>query len=344
MSAKSMTVWQLSDFGLNNLQMAKRPVPRPEPDEVLVKVAAVSLNYRDALVIGGGLLPQRPVMPFVPASDMVGQVVALGSQVSRFKVGDRVMGNFWTQWLDGEPPAAMRRHGLSLGGPLPGVLAEFVALSEQTAVAAPTSLSDEEASTLPVAALTAWFGLVEAGGLRKGQTVLVQGTGGVSLFGLQFARALGARVIVSSRSDEKLARARTLGAWAGINTEQWPAWSEAVAELTGGNGVDHVLELRGGDNLGQSVQALADSGHILQIGFMDDTQIRMPAIPLQLRRATLRGVSVGHRRAFEEMNSAIDRHGIKPVIDTVFPFTEAAAAFARLGQGPFGKVVVRIGG
>jgi NADPH:quinone reductase-like Zn-dependent oxidoreductase len=341
---KHMMAWQLQAFGPGNLEMAERPVPRPGPDEVLVKVATVSLNYRDTLVINGELLPDPPTMPFVPTSDMVGQVVETGSRVRRFKLGDRVMGHFWTQWQDGPPPAAMLRHGLSLGGPLPGMLAEYVVLSEEVAVAAPASLSDEQACTLPVAALTAWFALVEAGQLRKGQTVLVQGTGGVSLFGLQFAQALGARVIVTSRSDDKLARAAALGAWAGINTARVPAWASAVAELTHGNGVDHVLELMGGDNLRQSVAALAGSGHILQIGFMEDAEIRLPALPLQLRRATLQGVSVGHRRAFEQMNSAIDRYGIKPVIDEVFSFAQAPAAFARLEQGPFGKVVLRVGG
>ncbi|WP_315139301.1 NAD(P)-dependent alcohol dehydrogenase [Achromobacter marplatensis] len=344
MTIESMKVWQLPIFGVENLEWAQRRVPRPGPNEVLVKVAALSLNYRDKLVINGGLLLERPPMPFVPVSDMVGEVVELGSQIRRFKVGDRVMGNFWTQWLDGEPPRAMLKHGLSLGGPLPGMLAEYVVLPEEVAVAAPSSLSDEEAATLPVAALTAWFALVEAGQLRKGQTVLVQGTGGVSLFGLQFAQALGARVIVTSRSDDKLARAKALGAWAGINTTRVPAWAQAAVELTDGDGVDQVVELVGGDNLRQSVEALAGSGHILQIGFMDDTEIRMPAIPLQLRRATLRGVSVGHRRAFEEMNQAIDRHGIKPVIDRVFSFAEAHAAFAHLDHGPFGKLVIKVGG
>lgn len=342
MTQASMKVWQLPEPGLEHLQIAERPLPQPGRNELLVKVAAVSLNYRDVWVANGGLLQAPPPMPFVPASDMVGQVVAAGADTSRFSVGDRVLGNFWTQWLEGQPPAAMLRHGLSLGGPLPGMLAEYVLLSEEVAVAAPASLSDEEACSLPVAALTAWFALVEAAPLRAGQTVLVQGTGGVALFGLQFAKALGARVIVTSRSDAKLARAKALGAWAGINTTRQPAWAQAVTELTGGAGVDHILELIGGDNLCQSVQALAGAGHILQIGFMGDAEIRMPAIPLQLRRATLRGVSVGHRRAFEQMNQAIDKHGIKPVIDQVFSFSEVPAAFERLQQGPFGKVVIRV--
>lgn len=343
MTTDSMQVWQLPAFGLNNLSLARRPIPRPGPHEVLVKVAAVSLNYRDKLVINGGLLPEPPAMPFVPVSDMAGYVVERGSHTTRFQVGDRVMGHFWTQWLDDDPPREMLRHGLSLGGPLPGMLAEYVVLPEAVAVAAPLSLSDEAAATLPVAALTAWFALVEAGALRTGQTVLVQGTGGVSLFGLQFAQALGARVIVTSRSDDKLDRAKALGAWAGINTRHTPAWAHAALELTDGHGVDQVLELMGGDNLRQSVQALAGAGHILQIGFLNDTEIRLPALALQLRRATVRGVSVGHRRAFEAMNQAIDRHGIKPVIDSVFAFADAPAAFARLEQGPFGKLVITVG-
>ena len=342
MTTETMKVWQLSSFGLENLALVNQPIPRPGPNELLVRVAAVSLNYRDKLVIQGALLPERPAMPFVPISDMAGEVVEVGARTARFRPGDRVMGNFWTQWLDGEPPRAMLEHGLSLGGPLPGMLAEYVVISEEVAVATPRSLSDEEACTLPVAALTAWFALVEAGGLRKGQTVLVQGTGGVSLFGLQFAQALGARVIVTSRSEGKLERAKALGAWAGINTSHTPAWAQAAIEMTGGKGVDHVLELVGGKNLHQSVKALAGAGHILQIGFMEDAEIRFPAIPLQLRRGTLKGVSVGHRHAFENMNKAIDFYGIKPVIEETFAFSDVPASLARLEKGPFGKVIIKV--
>lgn len=336
-----MKAWQLPAMGMARLEVVQRPIPAPGPNELLVKVAAVSLNYRDALVIEGALLPVPPTMPFVPVSDMVGQVVAAGSATTRFKPGDQVLANFWTQWLDGQPPAAMIQHGLSLGGPLPGMLAQYVLIHEDVAVAAPGSLSDEEACTLPVAALTAWFALAEAGHVRAGQTVVVQGTGGVSLFGLQFATALGARVIVTSRSDGKLSRAAGLGAWATINTSQTPDWGRAVVELTEGEGADQILEMMGGDNLAQSVRAVAGGGNILQIGFMKGTDIRLPAIPLQLRRAALRGVSVGHRRSFEDMNRAIDVLRIKPVIDRVFSFAEVPQAFARLKEGPFGKVVIR---
>lgn len=338
----TMRAWQLPTFGLSNLELAERPIPSPGPGEVLVKVGAVSLNYRDKLVVEGQLLPDRPAMPFIPVSDMAGKIAAIGDGVTRFVVGDRVMGNFWTQWIDGAPPPEMRRHGQSLGGPLPGALAEYVVISEDVAVATPSSLSDEEASTLPIAALTAWFALVETGRLTAGQTVLVQGTGGVSLFGLQIAAALGARVIVTSRDAGKLERAKKLGAFDGINTSVTPAWAAEALKATEGNGVDHILEMIGGDNLHQSLEALASGGHIAQIGFLGGEDISLTAVPLMLRRAVIQGISVGHRCSFEEMNGAIERHGIKPVIDHVYPFGEAHAAFAHLDRGPFGKVVLSI--
>ena len=243
--AREVYVARLPSFGLKNLELAEAPMPTPASNEVLIRVAAVSLNYRDKLVIEGELLPDRPAMPFVPVSDMAGEVVAIGADVSRFKVGDRVLGNFWTQWIDGAPPREMTRHSLSLGGPLPGMLAEYVTLHEDFVVKAPASLTDEEASTLPVAALTAWFALIETGHLKAGQTVLVQGTGGVALFGLQIAQAFGARVIVTSRSAEKLERAKALGAFGVIDTHANPDWTAAALDLTDGHGVDHVLELIG---------------------------------------------------------------------------------------------------
>lgn len=340
--SETMKRWQLPSFNLKNLELAEAPVPVPGSADLLIRVAAVSLNYRDKLVVEGALLPDRPAMPFVPVSDMAGEVVATGANVSRFKTGDRVLGNFWTQWIDGEPPREMARHGLSLGGPLPGALAEYVTLHEDVAVKAPASLTHEEASTLPVAALTAWFALIETGHLKAGQTVLVQGTGGVALFGLQFARAFGARVIVTSRSAEKLEHAKALGAFGVIDTSSSPDWSVSALDLTNGRGVDHVLELIGGDNISQSAAALASGGRIAQIGFMKGSEIVLSAVPMMLKRAIIQGISVGHRRAFEDMNLAIDEQGIKPVIDKVYPFEDVYAAFDHLERGPFGKVVVRL--
>ncbi|WP_082874928.1 NAD(P)-dependent alcohol dehydrogenase [Burkholderia sp. MSMB1589WGS] len=338
----TMRVWQLPEFGIDRLAQAERPIPSPGAGQLLVRVAAVSLNYRDKLVANGELLPQRPPMPFVPASDMCGEVVTTGARVARFRAGDRVIGNFWTQWLDGAPPAEMREHGLSLGGPLPGVLADYVLLHESAAVRAPDTLSDLDASTLPIAALTAWVALVEDGALQPDQTVLVQGTGGVALFGLQIATALGARVIVTSRDAAKLARAEALGAWATIDTARTPAWAERALELTRGRGVDHVIELIGGDNVRQSVRALADGGRITQVGLLASPEIRLDAVPLMLRRATLHGISVGSRRALEALVAAIDAHRLRPVIDTVYAFGDARRAFAHLERGPFGKIVVRV--
>lgn len=338
----TMRRWQLPSFGLQNLELAEVPVPQPGRDELLIRVAAVSLNYRDKLVVEGQLLPDLPEMPFVPVSDMAGKVVATGADVSRFKVGDRVLGNFWTQWIDGAPPQEMARHGLSLGGPLPGMLAEYVTFSEEAAVRAPSSLTDEEASTLPVAALTAWFALIETGRLAAGETVLVQGTGGVALFGHQIAQAFGARTIITSRSAAKLQRAKALGAAAVIDTSSTPDWSVAALELTHGRGADHVLETIGGANLTQSAAALASGGRIAQIGFLGGPEIKLSAVPMMLKRATIQGISVGHRQAFEDMNRAIDAHGIKPVIDRTYSFENAHAAFEHLEGGPFGKVVVAL--
>ncbi|GAA0913664.1 NAD(P)-dependent alcohol dehydrogenase [Rothia nasimurium] len=339
-----MKCWQLAAFGLENLHLTDVLVPEPGPGEVLVRVEAVSLNYRDRLVIQGELLPGPPAMPFVPASDMAGKVVSTGSGVSRVREGDRVVANFWTPWIEGEPPPDMTRHGLSLGGPLPGVLSEYIILHEDVLVHSPASLSAPEASTLPIAALTAWFALVETGRLHAGQSVLVQGTGGVAIFGLQLAKALGAQVIVTSRSAEKLARARDLGADAIIDTGANPAWAVKALELTEGRGVDHILELIGGDNLRQSASALASGGRIAQIGFLDGADITLPVLPLMLRRAVIQGITVGHRTSLENMIRAIDHHRIKPVIDTTYAFDNALAAFDHLGRGPFGKVVITLPG
>lgn len=340
--AETMQRWQLPAFGIDKLERAEVPIPLPGQGELLVRVSAVSLNYRDKLVLEGKLLPREPVMPFTPVSDMAGEVVSVGAGVSRFRQGDRVVGNFWTTWLDGEAPPDMSRHGSSLGGPLPGMLAEYVVLHEDIAVAAPASLSDIEASTLPIAGLTAWFALIETGRTKPGQTVLVQGTGGVALFGLQIARAAGANVIVTSRSAAKLERAKKLGAWAVIDTAATPQWSDAALDLTGGRGVDHVLELIGGDNIAQSAAALASGGRISQIGFLKDADITLSVVPMMLKRAIVQGVTVGHRRALEDMVQAFDTLALKPVIDRSYPFAETRAAFDHLERGPFGKVVIDI--
>ena len=348
---KTMTAWELSRFGLANLAAVKRPVPTPGPRELLVKVSAVSLNYRDKLTAEGTMLPEL-TLPHVPASDAVGEVVAVGGEVRRFAPGARVLSHFITDWIDGPVPPPGRVpgdsaadgavYGGSLGGPLPGVLAEYILLHEAGAVAAPESLSDTEASTLAIAALTAWYAYFETGKLTPGQTVVVQGTGGVALFGLQIARAIGARVIITSRDPAKLARAMALGAWKGIDTTHQPDWDKAVLEMTEGRGADHILEIIGGDNLIRSVRAVMPGGRISLIGLLASLQITADILPLLVKRIVIQGISVAPRKAFEAMNAALEVMAIKPVIDAVYSFDQVPQAFAHLDRGPFGKIVVKV--
>ena len=348
---KTMSRWELSRFGLANLAAVKRPVPQPGPRELLVKVSAVSLNYRDKLIAEGVMLPEL-TLPHVPASDAVGEVVAVGGEVRRFAPGARVLSHFITDWIEGPVPPVGRVpgdstadgavYGGTLGGPLPGVLAEYILLHEESAVAAPASLSDEEASTLAIAALTAWFAYFETGSLKPGQTVVVQGTGGVALFGLQIARAAGARVIITSRDPAKLARAKALGAWQGIDTTRQPDWDKAVLEATAGRGADHILEIIGGDNMIRSVRAVTPGGRISLIGLLASLQITADILPLLVKRAVIQGISVAPRKAFEAMNAGLELMAIKPVIDAVYSFDQAPAAFAHLDRGPFGKIVVKV--
>lgn len=343
MSTRVMTAWQLFGHGIENLRKASIPIPQPKNGEILVKVAAVSLNYRDKLVVQGGYFPLDLQFPFIPASDMVGTVMAIGPEVTRFKEGDRVSGNFRSRWLDGKHSYTQADHGQMLGGPLPGVLAQYVVLPESASVKVPAYLSDSEASTLPIAALTPWMALVETGHLRPGQSVLVQGTGGVSLFGIQIAKMLGASVYVTSRDDDKLERAKALGATGLINSVRHPQWAAKVLELTGGNGVDHILDVIGGDALGQSVQAVADEGRITSIGFLGSGTGTFDILPLLSKRAVIQGNSVGPRQAFENMLAAFSAQELRPVIDTVYPFEDVHAALSHLDRGAFGKIVIEVG-
>ena len=333
-----MKQWHITQFSLAHLQLGESAIPQPGPRELLIRVAAVSLNYRDKLVIEGKFFPDLS-LPFVPASDAAGIVESVGRDVTRFRPGDRVVTHFFTQWMDGS--IRSEEDSISLGGRLPGVLSDYIVVHENGAVATPSYLTDIEASTLPIAALTAWWALFEVKPLKPGETVLVQGTGGVSLFALQFATAFGAHTIITSRSDEKLARARALGASAGINTSRILEWGQEVLALTNGRGADHVLEVAGGDAK-QSLNALARGGQIALIGFLQSNQMTLEIIPFMLKFATLNPVGVGHRKAFEVMNRALEAIQIHPVIDAVYPFQEAPAAFAHLTRGSFGKVVIEI--
>jgi NADPH:quinone reductase-like Zn-dependent oxidoreductase len=326
-------------FGIDSLNVAERPEPRPGAGQVLVKMRAWSLNYRDLLVVKGLYNPKLR-LPFVPLSDGAGEVVAVGEGVTRVRPGERVAGCFMQRWVAGELTEATAKS--ALGGALEGVLAEQVVLHEDGVVHVPDHLSDEEAATLPCAALTAWHALVSEGCLKAGDSVLVQGTGGVSLFALQFARLQGARVIATSGSDDKLARVRQLGASDGINYKTTAEWGERVRELTGGAGVDHVVEVGGAGTLGQSFRAVRFGGRISLIGVLSGSGQVNP-VPVLMKNVRLQGIFVGSREMFEAMNRAIALHRLKPVVDRVFPFAQARDAFRHMESGShFGKICLRV--
>jgi NADPH:quinone reductase-like Zn-dependent oxidoreductase len=320
------------------LTLAEVAVPEPAAHEIVVRVGAVSLNYRDKLALEGEFGTHHP-LPLVPASDAAGTVTAVGNAVSRFAVGDRVTSHFAPKWLRG----LFRRADEAplLGVPLPGVLAEYVVLDEQGAVATPAYLTDVEAATLPIAGVTAWSALFERCQLQPGQTVLVQGTGGVSLFALQFARAAGAHVVVTSSSDEKLARAIELGAHETINYVRSPQWGQQARALTGGAGVDHVINVAGGESVQQSLEATRIGGNVVIVGLLANPRFTIDILPFILQQGAIRTLSVGSRESFENMNQALTTSRVKPVIDREYDFAAAPAAFARLECGPFGKVVIR---
>lgn len=335
-----MQRWQLDQLGRDHLALREVPIPQPQPGEVLVAVAAVALNYRDKMVMESGRgLPLT--FPFTPGSDLAGTVVALGACTRRFAEGDHVISTFTPDWLDGTRPGDARTPAYrTLGGYYPGVLAEYVALPADWLVHAPATLSPAEASTLPCAGLTAWFALVERAGVRAGDTVLIPSTGGVALFGLQIAKAHGAHVIVIGKADKR-ARVLALGADHFIDKQQADV-VEAVLELTGDRGAQHVLEVVGGAHLGQSVQVTAVGGHICQIGALEGFELSTPAMPLMLKDITIHGIGTGHRRALEHFIRAIDQTGLKPVISTRYALGDLPAALDQLDQGAFGKIVLDV--
>jgi NADPH:quinone reductase-like Zn-dependent oxidoreductase len=336
-----MRVWEIRGrFGLDALALVDRAEPEPGPGQVAVRVRAASLNYRDLLTVEGSYNPKQP-LPLVPLSDGAGEVAAVGPEVTRVKEGDRVAGNFAQRWISGPPTRERLRS--SLGGPLDGMAAKRVQLDAEGVVTIPDHLSFEEAACLPCAALTAWNALVTQGSLAAGETVLVLGTGGVALFALQFARLLGARVIVTSRSDAKLERARALGATDAINSSTTPEWEQAVKAMTAGRGVDHVLELGGAETLARSLRAVRFGGRVSLIGSLSGLDARLNLAHVFMRSVRLQGILVGSRDMFEAMNRAIALHRLRPVIDRTFDFDDLPAALGHLkGQAHFGKIVLRV--
>ncbi|CAL9623178.1 Alcohol dehydrogenase (plasmid) [Streptomyces sp. enrichment culture] len=322
--------------GPEALVLDRRETPRPAAREVLVRMRAWSLNYRD-LLIAGGRYGRGMKADVVPLSDGAGEVVAVGSQVTRWKPGDRVMSVFMPRWVRG--PATDAKVAVALGGTVDGVLAEYVTFDQDAVVATPAHLSHAEAATLPCAAVTAWHALVTQGGLAAGQSVLTLGSGGVSVFALQFAVAAGARAVVTSGSDAKLERLLSMGAVAGVNHARVPRWGRRVHELAGG-GVDHVVEVGGAGTLPQSVRAVRTGGRISVIGVLSQGEGLGP-VALLRKAVTVQGMQVGARETFEEMARAIAVHRLRPVIDRVFPFSEARSAYEHLASGGhFGKVVI----
>jgi NADPH:quinone reductase-like Zn-dependent oxidoreductase len=321
------------------LQQADAPVRLPGPHEVLIHVRAVSLNRRDVLIMKG----QYPIGPresLVPLSDGAGEIVAVGAGVKRVRVGERVAGIFFQRWLTGHAPADVATS--ALGGDVDGMLTQYIILSEDGVVELPRDLSFEEGATLPCAAVTAWNGLVTRGQMQKGDYVLLEGTGGVSMFGLQFAVAAGARPIITSSSDDKLARAKTLGAFGTINYKTTPDWDKAALALSDG-GVQELLEVGGKDTLQHALASLAPGGHIALIGGLGGFGGDIPALALMGRNAAVSGIYVGSRDNFEAMTRFIAQHHLKPVIDKVFGFDDAPAAYALMESDQFsGKIVIRM--
>jgi len=337
--------WAMADFGRENLKLVDGKIPSPAATEILIKVSAVALNYRDYLLVDEGFGFSMPGdQPLVPGSDAAGVVVATGAEVSRFRIGDRVLSTFIPGWIDGLGFGTARNpNDIVLGGSRQGMLAEYVVLDQDWAVRSPEHLSDVEASTLPCAGLTAWTALVERGKLHAGQVVVVQGTGGVALFGLQIAAMHGAEVIVVSGDDEKLARAEALGARHGINRKK-EDWVEVVYRLTDDRGADHILEIVGGAHLARSLEAAAVGGRVSLIGILEGLEISGHFAPLARKRLVVEGIQVGHRKALEDLVRAVDRNGIKPMVAAEYELPALPAALDHLARGPFGKVVVRMEG
>ncbi len=337
-----MRAWVIDEaFGIDHLRQVERASAALAPHQIRLTMKCASLNFRDSLMVRGAYNPKQK-LPLVPCSDGAGVVAETGAQVSRVRVGDRVSPIFAQRWIGGVPTHEKLRS--TLGGPLDGTLAGEMVLDAESVVKVPEHLSDQEAATLPCAALTAWNALTGYTPVRAGDTVLVQGTGGVSIFALQLAKVLGCRVIATSSSDEKLERVKALGADHVINYATEPEWGRVARELTGGAGVDHVVEVGGAGTLAQSLKAIRIGGQISLIGVLSGNQKDLNLNPIFMQAVRVQGILVGDRESFEAMNRAISLHGLRPVVDRVFEFDQVPAAFEALAKSQlFGKLCIRIG-
>jgi NADPH:quinone reductase-like Zn-dependent oxidoreductase len=334
-----MKVYEITGAGIDSLKIVERAVPKPGPRQALIRVHATSLNYRD-LVTAKNAAALRVKLPRIPLSDGAGEVVEVGSGVERVKAGDRVAASFFQEWLSGPPRPS---HGLSaLGGAIDGMFAEYVLLHEDGLVSIPRYMTYEEAASLPCAAVTSWNALVTEGRLRSGDVVLVMGTGGVSIFALQFARMHGARVIATSSSDAKLKRLTEMGASDVINYKTTPEWDQRVLEITNGAGVDHVVEVGGMGTLEKSLRSARIGGRVSLIGILAEGGGINP-MPVLFKSLCLQGIYVGSRDMFDDMNHAMEVNRIHPVIDSTFNFEQAREAYRHLESGAhFGKVCITV--
>ena len=336
-----MRVFQVEDtWSMENLRIGTRPDPQPGARQVRIRMKASALNYRDLLVPAHGYGSRMKQLPLIMLGDGVGMVDSLGEGVTRFKPGDRVCPVFFQSWMSGAPN--QQRLSLSLGCELDGTMAEFMVLPEEGVALAPAHLDDVEAASLPAAAVTAWRALVTEGRSRPGDKVLVQGTGGVSLFALQFAKMLGAQVIIISSSDEKLARARAMGADETINYNTVPEWGKYARETAGGEGVDHVVEVGGQLTMAQSLRAVRPGGTISVIGVLSGATLNVPLGQIVTRHVRLQGITVGNGDDFAQMARAMALHKVHPAISRVFAFEELHTALDFLASGKhFGKICIR---
>lgn len=337
-----MKAYEIEQFGIDNLKLIDRETPVAGDGEVLVRFHAASINYRDIMVVSG-TYNSRMKVPAVPFSDGAGEIVAVGGGVAKWKIGDRVMPIFAQRWFDGDPSEEKRKTSLGAGAQWDGVLREFGSFNEESVVRVPEHLSYEEAATLPCAALTAWNALIESGRVKPGDLVLTLGTGGVSLFAIQFAKLAGCQVVATSGSDEKIERLSGLHVDWTVNYKKNEDWDRAATEFSGGSGVDHVVEVGGAGTLPRSINAVRIGGHVALIGALTGAAGFNP-VTVFMKSIRLQGIFVGSRRMFEDMNKAISAARLKPVVDRVFEFDQVREALKYIDNGShFGKVVVRIG-